>query len=539
MPDTMTYPGFDFYTVSQRQITSQILPEGFPETTVWAYGDPGNTDTFSYPGHTIVARSMFGPVNGSGLGRPVRVQYDNELPFDHLLPVDEHVHGTEDGEPDVRTVVHLHGGKNVEPESDGYPEAWVTPDGKTIEDFIAHPTEPFAPFNPNPFEYPNNQEAATLWFHDHALGITRLNVYAGLAAFYIIRDDNEDELIADGFLPTFPYEVPVLIQDRMFYPNGSLAYPDVEVEGVDPSIQPEFFGEVIVVNGVTWPFLEVEPHKYRIRFLNGSDSRFYKLFFSSGLQFHVIGMEGGFLNTPETVNQLTLGPAERADCIIDFARFTGQTITLRNIARSPFPKGETVNPNTAGQIMQFRVTLPLSDTPDTTHPTHLRPVAGALPPVVVPPGTVTRQLILFEGTDSFGRLLPLLGTTTDGGLNWFSPITENPDVGATEVWEVYNTTPDAHPIHIHEILFRTVNRQKFRADQNPDTGALTSIRLTGNPKPPAVFESGFKDTVIMFPGEVTRILATFESGGLFVWHCHILEHEDHEMMRPYFIGDIP
>ncbi|MGQ3685509.1 MAG: multicopper oxidase family protein [Candidatus Loosdrechtia sp.] len=539
VPDTTTYPGFDFYNVSQRQITSQVLPAGFPATAVWAYGDPGNAATFSYPGHTIVARSMFGPVNESGLGKPVKVQYDNELPDTHLLPVDKHIHGTEDGEPEVRTIVHLHGGKNVGPESDGYPEAWVTPDGMTIEDFpSAIPSNPYTPFNPNPFDYHNDQKAATLWFHDHALGITRLNVYAGLAAFYILHDDNEDALVAGGFLPAFPHEIPVVIQDRMFYPDGSLAYPDTAagMPPVQPSIQPEFFGEVVVVNGVTWPYLNVEPRKYRIRFLNGSNSRFYKLFFSSGQPFHVIGMEGGFLNAPVMVDQLVLSPAERADCIIDFAPFAGQTITLRNNAKSPFPKGTPVNPKTVGQIMQFRVITPLSGMPDTTLPANLNPVGGDLPPVVVPIGTPTRQLILFEGIDGFGRLQPLLGTPTSGGINWFSPITENPAVGATEVWEVYNTTPDAHPIHIHEILFRTISRQKFRATQNPVTGALTNVRLQGRPKPPAVFESGFKDTVIMYPGEVTRILATFEASGLFVWHCHILEHEDHEMMRPYLIG---
>jgi spore coat protein A, manganese oxidase len=539
-PDTAAFPGSDFYRVSQRQIRWQILPAGLPQTDVWAYGDPNNAGTFSYPGHTIIARSTYAPVNGKGRGKPVRVQYYNQLPLEHLLPIDKHLHGTEMGEPDVRTVVHLHGGKNVGPESDGYPEAWVTPDGRTIEHFVHHLPAVRTPYNPFPFVYPNSQEAANLWFHDHALGVTRLNVYAGLAALYMIRDDNEDALVAGGLLPAYPYEVPVVIQDRMFYPDGSLAYPDVPAPSLagftpwpgGPTIQPEFFGEVIVVNGKAWPRMEVEPRKYRVRFLNGSDSRFYNLSLSSGQPFHVIGMEGGLLNAPVAVTQLTLGPAERADCIIDFATMRGQTVTVRNNARSPFPKGATVNPNTAGQVMQFRVTKPLSNVRDTQMPTDLRPVAGPVPALTT---TRSRRLLLFEGTDGFGRLRPLLGTPAAGGLDWFAPITEKPALGSTEVWEVFNSTPDAHPIHIHEVLFQVTSRQKFSATQNAVTGALSNIRLINGPKPAEAYERGWKDTAIMYPGEVTRVVMKFETRGLFVWHCHILSHEDHEMMRPYQI----
>jgi spore coat protein A len=545
-PDTLAYPGYDYYEISQRPIVWQILPAGFPATDVWAYGDPNDPGTFSYPGHTVIARSTYGPVDGSGLGKPAKIQYFNELPLTHLLPIDRHVHGTEMGEPDVRTIVHLHGGKNVGPASDGYAEAWVTPDGNTIEDYLAPEDLPelYTPYNPNPFDYPNSQEAAQLWFHDHALGATRLNVYAGLAALYTLRDDNEEFLVENGNLPVYPYEVPVVIQDRTFYPDGSLAYPDVEAPTLPdfepwpggPSIQPEFFGEAIVVNGVTWPYLEVEPRKYRVRFLNGSGSRFYDLFLSTGQSFYVIGMEGGLLPSPVPRTRLTIGPAERLDCVIDFAPFVGQRIALRNNARSPFPKGATANPNTSGQIMQFSVTAPLSDVPDVTLPADLRPIAGPIPGLVA---TNTRSVLLFEGVDGFGRLQPLLGTPAAGALNWFAPITENPMVGDVEVWEIYNTTEDAHPIHIHEILFQVVNRQKFTGIQDPETGALTNIKLKGQPALPGLYERGQKETVIAYPGEVTRIIARFETAGLFAWHCHIIEHEDHEMMRPYHIGPLP
>ncbi len=511
--------GADFYAVSMRQFTQQVLPAGFPVTTVWGYGDANNPATFSYPGHTIVAHR----------GTPVKVRYSSELPATHLLPVDTTPHcgpNTASCAPTGRTIVHLHGG-HVGPESDGYPEAWFTADGQT---------GPF--FNPEPFDYSNDQEAATLWFHDHALGITRLNVYAGLAAFYILRDDNEAAL----GLPQFPYEVPIVMQDRVFYPDGSLAYPNAPAPSIPgfeewpggPSIVPEFFGNTIVVNGQTWPFLEVEPRKYRIRFLNGSEARFYRLLLSSGQQFFQIGTDGGFLNAPVAVNQLTMSPAERADVILDFAPFAGQTITLRNTAKSPFPAGAVPNPNTTGQIMQFRVTLPLSAIPDPPLPANLRPVYGPIQPLV--PNAPSRQLILFEGTDEFGRLKPLLGTVAAGALEWDDDITENPAVNSNEVWEIHNTTPDTHPIHIHEIQMQIVSRQGFQAIVDPNTGALTNIRLRGQPKPPDANEAGWKDTIRMNAGEVTRVIAPYDRAGLFVWHCHILDHEDHEMMRPYRIG---
>lgn len=522
-------------TITLQARSAQVLPPGFPRTPIWGYNG-------AYPGQSIIASS----------GREVRVRYDYTSinSSAHLLPVDGHVHGTMMGEPPVRFVAHLHGARNIDPLSDGYPDAWVTPDGKTIADMDpTHVPSIYTPANPGDFVYPNDQEAALLWYHDHALGITRLNVYAGMAALYVLRDANEQWLIDNGLIPAYPYEVPVVIQDRMFFDGGGLAIPDQPAPSLPgfqpwpggPSIVPEFFGEVIVVNGVSWPFLEVEPRKYRVRFLNGSDSRFYELFLSSGQPFTVLGMEGGFLNAPVEVARLVLGPAERFDCIIDFAPYAGQTITLRNRARSPFPQGATVNPRTAGEIMQFRVTRPRSAVPDTNLPpgTNLRPRLDPLPAVAPPPGTPRRQLLLFEGIDEFGRLKPMLGTIARGKLDWFAPITENPAVGATEIWEIYNATPDAHPIHIHEVLFRIVNRQRFRGAADPITGVLPAPALIGQPRAPAAYEAGWKDTAIMYPGEVTRVMMTFNTPGLFVWHCHILSHEDHEMMRPYHIGPLP
>ncbi len=495
-------------------------------TTVWGYQFPGQAQG-TYPGFTFVARRDV----------PVDVRWVNALedavtgdPLPHVLPVDTSIHWANPaGWPGigVPVVTHLHGGHS-ESASDGLPEAWFTPQ------FVVRGAQ----WVKETFYYDNDQEAGTLWYHDHALGITRLNVYAGLAGFYLLRDANEDALIAANAIPSGPYEIEIVIQDRMFTADGQLFYPStVAIPGAPtPSVLPEFFGNIILVNGMSWPFLNVEPRKYRFRLLNGSDSRFYNLFLSSGQPFIQIGTDGGFLNAPVPVAQLTIGPGERADVVVDFAPFTGQTIVMRNNAKIPFPMGATVNPHTTGQIMVFNVgNTPVAD--PVTLPANLRPVTGPFPPAELANPVRTRQLILFEGVDEFGRLQPLLGTVAGGTRLWADPITENPNVGDVEVWEIYNTTPDAHPIHLHLVTFQILNRQRFRAMVGP-TGALTGIRLLGQPKPAEANELGPKDTAQMFPGEVTRIVAKFDRPGRYVWHCHILSHEDHEMMRPYYVGPV-
>jgi spore coat protein A len=530
-------PGGSHYEIAIRQFDQSLGLQdprsGAPLlTTVWGYGTESQPAT--YPGRTIVTRR----------DAPITVHWVNDLlgasgaPLPHLLPIDTTIHwALMDGEPQypasgVPIVTHLHGGHNRS-ESDGLPDAWFTP---------------FAPatgrqtgrlFN-EVYAYENDQEAATLWYHDHALGITRLNVYAGLAGFYILRDENEDALVAAHQLPTGPYEVPVVIQDRMFDAFGQLLYPferEEAGEGPEPSVLPEFFGDFILVNGQAWPYLEVEPRQYRFRLLNGSDSRFYDLYLSSGQPFHQIGTDDGLLEAPVVLDRLTIGPGERQDVILDFSNpgLWGHTVVLRNNARSPFPKGDTVDPRTTGQIMAFKVTKPLdvSVHPVTALRANLRPILGPLVPL---PGAVTtRKLLLFEGEDEFGRILPMLGTAEAGGLGWADPITEHPGLGDTEIWEIHNATEDAHPIHLHEVAFRLLDRQKFRADQAAN-GALSDIRYLGQPRGPEANEVGWKDTVQMFPGEVTRIKARFDLAGEYVWHCHILSHEDHDMMRRYVIG---
>ena len=423
--------------------------------------------------------------------------------------------------------------------------------------------------------------------------MTRLNVYAGPAGFYIVRggpagdgavlDSRTGQTASlpgpapregDKFPPNKPYrEIPIAIQDRAFNEDASLFYPDSRVffdeivrdyipDGeFSPIWNPEFFGNMIMVNGNTWPFLQVEQRRYRFRFLNGCQSRFLILDFNDvpGVEAWQIGNEGGFLAAPVNLtadngNRLLMGLAERADVIVDFTNVPLGNHILRNVGPDePFgggepgepPEGfEAADPDTTGQIMQFRVVPAL--TVDATTPPQFLQLPAITP---LPAATVTRQVALIEkagvGFDAEdepveGPVEALLGTVADGELTerlWMDPVTENPAVGATELWEMYNTTVDAHPMHIHEIAFEVVNREGL-VTTGEDGEVVQPIQLDGNITPPEPWENGFKDTVVAYPGQVTRLRAQFKTPGQFVWHCHIVEHEDNEMMRPYRIGPV-
>jgi len=539
-------------------------------TSLWGYGTGPGFPNATFPGRSFELRR----------NEVTTIRWTNNLvdetgnPLPHLLPVDESLHwafalpGYEmnnllnDGIP---VVPHVHGG-HTESDSDGLPEYWFTPG--------------FAVKGPRwvkeTYRYDNDQDAGTLWYHDHGLGITRLNVYAGLAGFWILRDDFDTGRADNPLgLPAYPYEVPIVIQDRMFTADGQLFYPTTGPElpagAPDPSALPEFFGDFIVVNGVTWPYLNVEPRSYRLRLLNGSDSRFYDLYLSSAAtaevgalhlppKITIIGTDDALLYRPVDVDGLVIGPGERYDVIIDFTGSENSSYVLRNRARSPYPKGGTVDPRTTGQIMMFRV----GDTAGAPG----NPLAETLRDEPIRPSQVgeadrTRKLALFEGQDSHGRLQPMLGVAeptlnvegqlVDGSLLWdemHHPITENPMVDDVEIWEVYNSTADAHPIHLHLVSFQILGRQKFKAtavpkempahDGSTSIGfTLENLRKVGRERPPLPTENGWKDTAIMYPGEVTRVIARFDRPGRYVWHCHILSHEDHEMMRPYHVGPMP
>ena len=506
-----TVAGGNDYNVSMTQFTQHLGlydPSGAPlMTTVWGYNG-------SYPGPTIEAFK----------DRPVYVTWKNELvdahnnPLEHLFRVDESLIDYELS-GGIPTVVHLHGGHS-EAASDGNPRAWFTPGFiKTGETFVKQK-----------YHYENDQEAATLWYHDHTMGITRLNVYAGLAGFYLLRDSWENSLN----LPSGDYEVPLVIQDRSFFSDGSLYYPSnpfpLEQGG---GILPEMFGDFILVNGAAWPFLDVEPRKYRLRLLNGSDSRFYNLFLP-GVNFYQIGSDGGLLNSPVLTSMIPIGPGERIDVVVDFSPVAGQNLILRNNARSPYPYGVTPNPRTTGQIMAFRVAKTLSAPDTSVLPENLRPY----PIVALGNSSNTRQLILTEGEDEYGRMKPMLGTVEDGPLEFMEEITENPALDAIEEWEIYNTTPDAHPIHLHLVHFQVINTQKFNVKKFIP-GEPETIQLLGVPQKPAAVDAGLKDTFVILPGEVARVKALFDKEGLYTWHCHILSHEDYDMMRPFYVGEMP
>jgi FtsP/CotA-like multicopper oxidase with cupredoxin domain len=637
---TIKAPGgkpIDYYEISMKQIREQILPAGpggFPETTVWGYGGlraQSNRGLLIHHAPSLTIEAM--------ANRPVRIKWINDLKdgsgdfLPHLLPVDPTLHwanppgGTtgRDMRPDftgktytpideftdpdtqytqytgpVPIVTHVHGAVGVHDDSDGYAEAWYLPaagdvpasfatEGTWYKFFAGKAGNSYGvTWGPGfaTFQYPNENRAATIWYHDHALGMTRLNVYAGPAGFYIVRGgpagdkavlDSRTGLTAslpgpapregDKFPPNKPYrEIPIAIQDRAFNEDGSLFYPDSRVffdeivrdyipDGeFSPIWNPEFFGNMIMVNGNTWPHLQVERRRYRFRFLNGCQSRFLILDFNNvpGVEAWQIGNEGGFLAAPVNLtanngNRLLMGLAERADMIVDFTNVPVGNHVLKNVGPDePFGGGEPpddfdfADPDTTGQIMQFRV-VPALTADDSTPPQFLQ-----LPAITpLPAETVTRQVAMIEkagvGFDADnepveGPVEALLGTVTDGvwmELPWMESVTENPAVGATEVWEMYNTTADAHPMHIHEVTFEVVNRQDILIDEETQT-----VQVTGSPTPREPWENGFKDTVVAYPGQVTRVKAQFNTPGQFVWHCHIVEHEDNEMMRPYRIGPV-
>jgi len=616
----------DYYEISVRQFDQQILPAGLPPTTVWGYGAVSAASkkgllVHNAPSLTIEAR----------WNTPVRIKWINDLKdangnhLPHLLPVDPTLHWANppggdagrDTRPAFTTtpgpytgpvpmVTHVHGAAGIGDESDGYAEAWYLPDAGDIPpgyavrgtwyDFFAGkaaskgylaPGQPAWEAGSAVFQYPNSQRASTIWYHDHTLGMTRLNVYAGPAGFFIIRGGPAGDgavldtrtgaqAVLPGSAPKegdkFPsnktyYEIPIAVQDRSFNSDGSLFYPDTRAffdgvggpylpdTDVSPIWNPEFFGNTIMVNGNTWPFQTVEQRRYRFRFLNGCDARFLILDFNGipGVQVWQIGNEGGFLATPVDMTalnggRLLMGPAERADVIVDFSGVPVGNHILGNIGPDePYGGGvpgedfPVADPATTGQVLQFRVVPALAPDP-TTPPQFLQ-----LPPIVPLAGGSVRRLALIEemsmhfaDAPAAAMLGTVMGDPASGPAGWMmnmwaDAITENPNPGTVEVWELYNATADAHPMHIHEVLFEVVNRQAIFVNEMERT---VEVVPNSPPRPPEPWEDGYKDTVIAYPGEVTRVRAQFTEPGQFVWHCHIVEHEDNEMMRPFRIGPV-
>jgi FtsP/CotA-like multicopper oxidase with cupredoxin domain len=524
-------------------------------------------------------------------------------------------------------VVHLHGGE-VPSVSDGGPESWFTPDGKTGPHYsTVSDAGPGTQVN----WYPNSQEAGTPWIHDHALGQTRTNVYSGFAAFYFIRDPAREP----KNLPSGAYEVEMAIQDRQFDTNGQLYFPDGSGDplsnlngtppnpAIHPFWVPEFIGDTAVVNGTPWPRFQVEPRRYRFRIIEGSNARFYDLDF--GAPTWVIGADDGYLDSPVKVSKVFIAPGERADIIVDFTRSAGKSIVVTNDANVPYPVGAsplTDQPQMAS-IMRFDVSAPLIGTDGSCNPKTGgcgRPATTRIPRLTDGHGRLAggvkidklRQLVLKEqaGFDSAGvgtgPLQVLVNNSRYDGLMSAGVaadfptdgVSELPRVGSTELWEIINLTMDAHPMHTHLAQFQILSRQSFGAGYpdawaaaffNPDLTAKCGTAyvdpgnpcpgygppntygvpngdgaIGGNPAvshfllqdraPPAPEESGWKDTAKALPGQVLRIVVRFAPttatlsmaqpgknlypfdptrGPGYVWHCHIIDHEDNDMMRPY------
>ncbi|HZU11040.1 MAG TPA: multicopper oxidase domain-containing protein, partial [Pseudacidobacterium sp.] len=367
-----------YYQIAMREAMVKIHRD-LPPTRMWTLGG-------TFPGPTIetqTAKGMF-------------VEWQNRLPARHFLPVDYSLHGAGKDVPEVRGVIHLHGGRTP-PESDGYPEDWVVP-GKSQTCY-----------------YPSSQHAALLFYHDHTMGINRLNTYAGMMGMFLIRDPREDFL----HLPRGRYEIPLLICDRMLRADGQLEYPVSEKPG--QVWVPEVFGNAILVNGKLLPYCDVEPRLYRFRVMNGSNGRFFRFSLENGAEFYQIGSDQGLLVAPVKLKRVTMAPGERADLLIDFSSMSGEQV---NFVSDSFT------------VLQFRVRKqPAGErgvVPEKLHAFERLSEASAVK---------TRRLTLSENMDDVQRSMGMLLNNTP----WHAPVTEKPVLNSTEIWELVNLTDDSHP----------------------------------------------------------------------------------------------
>jgi FtsP/CotA-like multicopper oxidase with cupredoxin domain len=565
------------------QWTGLVNPSGKPVfTKLFGYGQNGD---YTWPGKTFEIQNA-----DSGGAATTTVKWENNLfKQKHLLSVDTSLHWAyslegfkqfsinKDGIP---IITHLHGGHS-DFQFDGNPEFFFNPGAA-----ITGPQWDNVPGGfTNTFQYDNDVPAGNLWYHDHALGITRLNVYAGMAGFYFVRDEYDTGQPGNPLgLPAFPYELAYAFQDRMFKKNGRLFYPAfpsdpfwddfIRAEGLNtglvpkPSALAEFFGDHMVVNGMIWPKADVEPRNYRLRLLNGTDSRFLVIRFQAvpagatdltnaggPLPFYVIGSDQGLASEATETDTLVFEPGGRYDIVFDFKDLQGYRIIMENIGGdAPFGGdfGDDLAPEDlfenrqTDRIMAFDV-LDVSNVEDSFDPNAIN-----FGPDIGEPNAPNRRVALFEGNDEFGRLQPLLGTVADDlssatAYTWFQPTTETPERDTTEIWEIYNFTGDAHPVHLHLVNFEILGRNEISFDSDegdPGTpveqhngtfGVVPTITdiVEGALVDPAeeYVENAPKDMVTALPEQVTKIKATFDKDGRYVWHCHILSHEDHEMMR--------
>lgn len=599
------------YTILMQSFDQQILPTqygngdptGFGTTPVWGYGGIAkDANTGKYLGFV---HNSPGPTFEATRGIPNYVRWVNLISDPHMFAVDPTLHwadpnqmgmieypfvsyppGYPEAQYPVPLIPHLHGAE-VQSTSDGHPEAWFTINGKNGPEYN---TAKGKGGNSALFVYPNEQLPTTLWYHDHALGITRINVMSGLAGFYLLRDPADT---TDDNLPSGEYEMPIVIQDRTFNTDGTMWFPTEGNSPVDhPYWNPEFFGDTIMVNGLVWPNMNVDQGQYRLRLLDGSNARFYTFQFreydgsvdgegnpvyGDELPFTVIASDGGYLYEPAVdLTELTIGPGERIEILIDFTELSeGNKVIMTNTAAAPY-KGPYVtveedlpDPKTTGQIMQFTVTNEEGFEAELL-PTPLNPTLETYPTLGDPDDE--RTLPFFEAMNETAD--EPIGVFLNG-QKWSADITETPIVGSTEDWYLVNPTEDVHPIHTHLVQFQILYRQAIDVegylaawetengdviplpDGTPPVEVPVDSYLVGLPEDPDAYETGWKDTIHAWPGYVTVIRMRFAPqsaptdgegapevgenlfpfdptvGPGYVWHCHILDHEDNEMMRPY------
>ncbi len=531
------YPGADYYRITESAHPHQFHRD-LGDATVWSYGAYGQTPVLLGP--TIIAKT----------GRPVVVKYINQLPTDlNDFPLKDSIDLTIPGSdlPSGRAIPHLHGGHSAS-QYDGTPDQWWT----------AGFADTGMAFYSDTFKYMNDQPASLIWYHDHSMAVTRMQPYLGLAAAYLIVDNvDSGSAIRNQKVPSGPYHIPLVLQDKTFNDDGTLWYPTQGISAVHPVWVPEFFADTPVINGKAYPYLDAQPRRYRFRLINGSNARFYGLHFQlneNDLPFWVIGSDGGLLPRPVAKTTLLIAPGERYDLIVDFTGVPlDSVVMLTNDAPAPYPGGgETEIP----VLMQINVNTPVPATdPDrSVLPSQLKLISR--PNLLPTPGIPPRDIVLKENADEFDNPVEVMLN----GYHFMDPTTDFVKKGTVETWNWINLTGDAHPMHIHLVQFAVVNRQAIDVDgyttawlaylaANRDPALKPNVNnyLIGAPIPPAPEDMGLKDTVKVLPGFVTRVRAKFTlpstskvsivngraTYGEWVYHCHILEHEENDMMRPF------
>jgi FtsP/CotA-like multicopper oxidase with cupredoxin domain len=579
--DPKTRERTDYYTIIATQFSEQMLPAGMPKTTVWGYGglaeDPITGKTIGF------VRNSPSPSIEAEVGTPVNIAWVNGIYTKYMFAVDPTLDWTNpnnlpeptqpvdapafppgyvEAQYPVTIATHLHGAE-VSAKFDGGPFNWVSWNGLHGPDYNTYTrTLP----NAQVFHYNNDQAAGTLWFHDHAMGLTRSNVYSGLAGFYFLRDSS-DPIAA--LLPSGIYEMPLAIQDRNFYTDGSLMFPSDAPPNpeIHPYWVPEFFGDVILVNGKAWPNMNVDQGQYLFKVLDGSNARWYDLSLvrqdnQQLVPFTIIASDENYIRSAVETDSFLIAPGERYSVLVDFTGIpAGTKIIMQNDANAPYPDGDPVDPNTNGVIMQFTVQnkagFVAKDLPEILNPT-LTEYPSLLAGLTQEEqdNLVYRNLTLKEWNGPNGPQM-----VTIDGQQYSSPISEEPKVGATEIWRIIDDTADAHPIHLHLVNFQMVSRQAYdQATYDTDWLALNgplpfdhptyNLDLNNYLTPGTLqyatgVEQAWKDTIQIQPGEVLTFVVRFApaAGGSYpfdvtqgpdyVWHCHIIDHEDQDMIRPY------